>query len=66
MVKAGVSETVRMLLYRMPWQVLARSEPGGDLDAVLLLARHPRVPVERCPDLGPYTTVGLMRPPGRS
>jgi hypothetical protein len=65
MVKAGVSETVRMLLYRMPWRVLARPEPGGDLNAVLLLARHLRVPVERRPDLGPYTTVGLMRPPGR-
>jgi hypothetical protein len=66
LVKAGVSETVRMLLYRNPWRVLARPEPGGDLDAVLLLARHLRVPVERCPELGPYTTVGLMRPPGRS
>ena len=65
MVKAGVSETVRMLLYRMPWRVLARPQPGGDLDAVLLLARHLRVPVERRADLGRYTTVGLMRPPGR-
>jgi Phosphoribosyl transferase (PRTase) len=37
---------------------------GQFLDAVLLLARHLRVPVERRADLGPYTTVGLMRPPG--
>jgi Phosphoribosyl transferase (PRTase)/PELOTA RNA binding domain len=68
LVKAGVSETVRMLLYRMPWRVLARSATwsgDGGLDAVLLLARHLRVPVERRPDLGRYLAVGLMRPPGR-
>jgi hypothetical protein len=63
MVKAGVSETVRMLLYRMPWRVLARPADGGELEAVLLLARHLRVPVERRPDLGRYAAIGLMRPP---
>jgi hypothetical protein len=54
-----------MLLYRMPWRVLARSGSADGLDAVLMLARHLRVPVERRSDPGRYLAVGLMRPPGR-
>jgi Phosphoribosyl transferase (PRTase)/PELOTA RNA binding domain len=65
LVKAGISETVRMLLYRVASRVLIRPGPEEDLDDVLLLAANHGVPVEERADLR-YASVGLMRPPPRT
>ena len=65
LVKAGVSETVRMLLYRAAWRVLVRPGSEPDLDAVVALAATRGVAVEHRPDLR-YASVGLMRPPPRA
>jgi hypothetical protein len=62
LVKAGVSETVRMLLHRVPWRVLVKPGLNEDLEAVLLLAAHRDVPMEERADLL-YASVGLMGPP---
>jgi hypothetical protein len=61
-VKAGVSETVRMLLHRVPWRVLVQPGMNEDLEAVLLLAAQRDVPMEERADLL-YASVGLMGPP---
>jgi phosphoribosyl transferase-like protein/RNA binding Pelota-like protein len=58
-VKAGVSETVRMLLYRRAWRVLLGPGEGVDRDAVLQLAARRGVPIEQRADLG-LTAIGLM------
>lgn len=65
LVKAGISETVRMLLYRVASRVLIRPGPEEDLDDVLLLAANHGVQVEERADLR-YASVGLMRPPPRT
>jgi Phosphoribosyl transferase (PRTase)/PELOTA RNA binding domain len=61
LVKPGVGETTRVLLRRVPWLVLARSDRAADLAHVLLLADRRGVPVEYVADL-PYTCVGLIHP----
>ena len=61
LVKPGVGETTRVLLRRVPWQVLVRPDRAADLEHVLLLAEQRGVPVVERPDL-PYTCVGLIRP----
>ncbi|MCW7945840.1 phosphoribosyltransferase [Streptomyces hygroscopicus] len=74
LVKPGVGETTRVLLRRVPWKILARSDggapcssgaessgAGADLDHVRLLAEQRGVPVEEVADL-PYTCVGLIHP----
>ncbi len=63
LVKPGVGETTRVLLRRVPWQILVRPDRAADLEHVLLLAKSRGVPVVEREDL-PYTCVGLIRPVG--
>ncbi len=64
LVKPGVGETTRVLLRRVPWQVLVRPDRAADLEHVRVLAAQRGVPVVERADL-PYTCVGLIRPAGR-
>ncbi len=64
LVKPGVGETTRVLLRRVPWQVLVRPDRADDLEHVLLLAAERGVPVVLDPTL-PYSCVGLIRPRSR-
>jgi len=63
LVKPGVGEATRVLLRRVPWQVLVRPDRSADLEHVLVLAEQRGVPVVERPDL-PYSCVGLIRPSG--
>ncbi|HWI01458.1 MAG TPA: cysteine protease StiP domain-containing protein [Propionibacteriaceae bacterium] len=60
LVKAGVSETVRMLLHRTAQRVIVQPEAGPDVEDVRQLAARRSVPVEERADLG-YACVGLMQ-----
>jgi hypothetical protein len=62
LVKAGVSETVRMLLHRVAHRVIVRPGTGQDVEDVRRLAARRSVPVEERPDLF-YACVGLMQGP---
>ncbi len=62
LVKAGVSETVRMLLHRITERVLIRTDAGRDVEDVRRLAAHRGVPVEERSDLL-YACVGFMQAP---
>jgi Phosphoribosyl transferase (PRTase)/PELOTA RNA binding domain len=62
LVKAGVSETVRMLLHRTAERVLVHPEAGQDVQDVRWLAARRAVPIEVRGDLR-YACVGLMRGP---
>jgi hypothetical protein len=62
LVKAGVSETVRMLLHRIAQRVIIRPDTGRDLEDVRQLASRRSVPVEERCDLH-YACVGLMQAP---
>ena len=62
LVKAGVSETVRMLLHRITERVLIRTDAGRDVEDVRGLAAHRGVPVEERSDLL-YACVGFMQAP---
>lgn len=65
LIKPGVGETTRVLLRRVPWQVLVRAgAPAADLAHVRLLADQRGVPVAEVPGLA-YSCVGLIRPAGR-
>jgi Phosphoribosyl transferase (PRTase)/PELOTA RNA binding domain len=64
LVKPGVGETTRVLLRRVPWQILVRPDRAADLRHVLLLAEARGVPTVERPDL-PYSCVGLIKPAGR-
>ena len=64
LVKPGVGETTRVLLRRVPWQVLVRPDRAADLEHVLVLAEQRGVPVVERADL-PYSCIGLIRPAGR-
>ena len=64
LVKPGVGETTRVLLRRVPWQVLVRPDRAADLEHVRVLAAQRGVPVVERADL-PYTCVGLIRPARR-
>ncbi|SDC70380.1 PELOTA RNA binding domain-containing protein [Geodermatophilus telluris] len=64
LVKPGVGETTRVLLRRVPWQVLVRPDRAADLRHVAALARARGVPLVDVPDL-PYSCVGLIRPVDR-
>jgi len=61
LVKPGVGETTRVLLRRVPWQVLVRPDRPADLAHVRVLAAARGVPVVEREDL-PYTCVGLIKP----
>jgi hypothetical protein len=56
-----VGETTRVLLRRVPWKVLVRTDSDADLRHVLLLAAQRGVEIVKVPDL-PYTCVGLIHP----
>jgi Phosphoribosyl transferase (PRTase)/PELOTA RNA binding domain len=62
LVKAGVSETVRMLLHRLTYRVIIRPDAGPDGEDVRRLAAQHSVPVEERSDLH-YACVGFMQAP---
>ena len=62
LVKAGVSETVRMLLHRITQRVIIRPDAGRDVEDVRRLAAQRSVPVEERSDLH-YACVGFMQAP---
>ena len=61
LVKPGVGEATRVLLRRLPWQVLVRPDCLGMLEHLLMLAQDRGVPVVEYPDM-PYSCIGLVRP----
>ncbi|MYW02649.1 ATP/GTP-binding protein [Streptomyces sp. SID3343] len=61
LIKPGVGETTRVLLRRVPWQILARKGVGAELDHVRMLAEQRGVAVNEIDDL-PYSCVGLVKP----
>jgi Phosphoribosyl transferase (PRTase)/PELOTA RNA binding domain len=62
LVKAGISETVRLLLHRVTQRVLVHPDAGHEVQDVRRLAARRAVPVEECSDLL-YACVGLMQAP---
>jgi hypothetical protein len=60
LVKAGISETVRLLLHRVTQRVLVHPDAGHEVQDVRRLAARLAVPVEERSDLL-YACVGLMR-----
>jgi adenine/guanine phosphoribosyltransferase-like PRPP-binding protein len=61
LVKPGVGETTRVLLRRVPWKVLMRSDAVARLGHVAMLARQRGVDVEILDDMT-YSCVGLIHP----
>lgn len=61
LVKASVGETTRVLLRRLPWQVLVRPDRRDALRHVLQLAHDRDVPVIDYPGM-PYSSIGLIQP----
>lgn len=61
LVKPGVGETTRVLLRRVPWKILVRSDAAAELAHVRLLAEQRGVAVVEVSDL-PYSCVGLIHP----
>jgi Phosphoribosyl transferase (PRTase)/PELOTA RNA binding domain len=60
LVKPGVGETTRVLLRRVPEQVLIRPDRAAELRHVVALATARGVPLVDVPEL-PYSCVGLIR-----
>lgn len=63
LVKPGVGETTRVLLRRVPWQVLVRDPHAPDVAHIVALAADRGVPVVTVPDLA-VNCVGLIHPLG--
>ena len=61
LVKPGVGETTRVLLRRLPWQVLVHPDRREGLEHVLDLAAQRDVPVVDYARMS-YSCVGLIRP----
>ena len=61
LVKPGVGETTRVLLRRIPWQVLVHPDRRAGLEHVLDLAAQREVPVVDYEAMS-YSCVGLIRP----
>ncbi len=61
LVKPGVGETTRVLLRRVPWQVLVRPDRAADLGHVRMLAEQRGVPIVEVDELA-YSCVGLIQP----
>ena len=61
LVKPGVGETTRVLLRRVPWKILMRSDAVAGLHHLVLLAKARGVEVELVDDLA-YSCVGLIHP----
>jgi hypothetical protein len=64
LVKPGIGEATRVLLRRVPWQILINPEHEDELAHVRLLAEEREVPLVPYPGL-PYSCVGLIKPIGR-
>ncbi len=64
LVKPGVGETTRVLLRRVPWQILIDPARDAELGHIRHLAAQRNVELVEVPDL-PYSCVGLVRPRGR-
>ncbi|MDL4817990.1 cysteine protease StiP family protein [Actinomadura opuntiae] len=63
LVKPGIGETTRVLLRRVPWKVLARTDVGPELRHIRHLAEERGVPVvDVDPDRFPYACMGLIHP----
>ncbi|MEG6615765.1 cysteine protease StiP family protein [Peptococcaceae bacterium 1198_IL3148] len=61
LIKPGVGETTRVLLRRVPWQVLVRDQSHPHLEHIMLLANERGVPVVEYPNLA-YCCCGLIKP----
>lgn len=61
LVKPGIGETTRVLLRRLPWQILARPDRTDALRHIRMLADEKGVPVLHYPDM-PYSCIGLIQP----
>jgi len=61
LVKPSIGETTRVLLRRLPWQVLVRPDRRAELTHLLVLAADRGVPVVDYPDM-PYACIGLVKP----
>ena len=63
LVKPGIGETTRVLLRRVPWKVLVRSDAGPEVTHIRLLADERGVPVHEVePDRFPYACMGFIHP----
>lgn len=61
LIKPGVGETTRVLLRRVPWIILIKSENDPGLKHVLLLAKEKNVPVRIYPEMT-YSCCGIIKP----
>ena len=61
LVKPGVGETTRVLLRRVPWQILVHPDRAADLQHLRLLAADRDVRLVERPDLA-FSCIGLIRP----
>jgi Phosphoribosyl transferase (PRTase)/PELOTA RNA binding domain len=61
LVKPGVGETTRVLMRRLPWQLLIHPDKRAYLAHLLLLAEQRLVPIVEHGDMA-YSCVGLVRP----
>ena len=59
-IKPGVGETTRVLLRRIPWQILLKDMANPDLKHVLLLARERGVTLKEYPNMT-YSCCGLIK-----
>ena len=60
-IKPGVGETTRVLLRRIPWKVLVRSDVNsGDIAHIIRLCKDKNVPIE-IHNIGGYTTCGIIK-----
>ncbi len=64
LVKPGVGETTRVLLRRVPWQILIHPDRAADLGHLRLLAEDRGVPMLERPGLA-FSCIGLIRPKGQ-
>ncbi len=59
-IKAGIGETTRVLLRRIPWKILVN--PGAShLEHILQLAKEKNIPVETYA-LSAYQCCGIIKP----
>jgi adenine/guanine phosphoribosyltransferase-like PRPP-binding protein len=61
LVKPGVGETTRVLLRRVPWKILVRTDAAAELGHVRWLAERRGVEIVQLDRL-PYSCVGLIHP----
>ncbi|MTI81292.1 MAG: hypothetical protein FH758_10495 [Firmicutes bacterium] len=61
LIKPGVGETTRVLLRRVPWQILVRDKNSPALEHIIILAKERDVPVIEYRDMA-YSCCGLIKP----